>query len=139
MAYFGPRTTSSRSSGGWLRKTEHMGSEMRADQKVQPVLQIVVLLSGVSGAIVRRRWRWLDWLTGPRLVLTASDLGAFEELAGRDGLSLDHPAEFVLRLRRSDALAGRESGAELALAKAQYDLAAVERRAALPMGKGGED
>jgi len=41
------------------------------------VLQIVVLLSGVSGAIVRRRWRWLDWLTGPRLVLTASDLGAF--------------------------------------------------------------
>ncbi len=116
-----------------------MGSEMRADQEVQPVLQIVVLLSGVSGAIVRRRWRWLDWLTGPRLVLTASDLGAFEELAGRDGLSLDHPAEFVLRLRRSDALAGRESGAELALAKAQYDLAAVERRAALPMGKGGED
>ncbi|MBT3325168.1 MAG: hypothetical protein HN396_02830 [Gemmatimonadales bacterium] len=45
----------------------------------------------------------------------------------------------MLRLRRSDALAGRESGAELALAKAQYDLAAVERRAALPMGKGGED
>lgn len=121
-----------------VRKTEHMGSEMRSDQEVEPVREIVVPLSGVAGAIVRRRWRWLDWLSGPRLVLTASDLGAFEELAGRDGLSLDHPAEFVLRLRRSDALAGREFGAELALAKAEYDLGAVERRTALPKSEGGE-
>lgn len=110
-----------------VRKTEHMGSEMRSDQEVEPVREIVVSLSRVAGAIVRRRW-WLDWATGPRLVLTASDLGAFEELAGHDGLSLDHPAEVVLRLRRSDALAGREFGAELALAKAEYDLAAAERR-----------
>ena len=111
---------------------EHMGSKMPADQEVQAVREIVVPLSGVSGAIVRRQWRWLDWPTGPRLVLTASDLGAFEELTGRDGLSLDHPAKVVLRPRRADALVGREFGAELALAKAQYDLAALERRAALP-------
>ena len=116
-----------------------MGSEMPADQEVQAVREIVVPLSGVSGAIVRRRWRWLDWPTGPRLVLTASDLGAFEELAGRDGLSLDHPAKVVLRPRRADALVGREFGAERALAKAQYDLAAVERRASTSKGEGGED
>ena len=99
------------------RKTEHLGAEIRTDQEVEPVREIVVLLRGVAGAVVRRRW-W-DWLLGPRLILTATDLSAFEGLAGKDGLSLDHPAELVLRLRRSDRLAAEEFSAELALAIAE--------------------
>jgi hypothetical protein len=103
------------------RKTEHLGStEMRTDEEVEPVRELVVPLEGVAGAMVRRRW-W-DWLLGPRLVLRAADLSAFEGMAGRAGLSLDHPAELVLRLRRSDRLAAEEFSAELALALAERQL-----------------
>lgn len=103
------------------RKTEHLGSaEMRTDEEVEPVRELVVPLEGVAGATVRRRW-W-DWLRGPRLVLRAADLSAFEGMAGAAGLSLDHPAELVLRLRRSDRLAAEEFSAELALAIAEHRL-----------------
>jgi hypothetical protein len=98
------------------KKTEHLGSEIRTERAVEPVRAIIVPLSGVAGAMVRRRW-W-DRLLGPRLVLTAADLSAFEALAGREGLKLDHPAELVLRLRRTDRLAAEEFCAELALAVA---------------------
>ncbi len=111
------------------RKTEHLGAEIRTDQEVEPVRKIVVPLRGVAGAVVRRRW-W-DWLIGPRLILTAADLSAFEGLAGRGGLSLDHPAELVLRLRRSDRLAAEEFGAELALAIAGHHVSAAEEQPAL--------
>ncbi len=114
------------------REVEHLGAEMRTDSEVEAVREIVVPLEGVAGALVRRRW-W-DWLTGPRLVLTAADLGAFEGLAGHDGLSLMHPAELVLRLRRSDRLAAEEFSAELALAIAEHELPAAEDRPALPPG-----
>ena len=55
----------------------------------------------------------------------------FEGLAGKDGLSLDHPAELVLRLRRSDRLAAEEFGAELALAVAGLAVSAAEAQRAL--------
>jgi len=111
------------------RKTEHLGSEIRTDQEVEPVQETVVPLRGVAGAVVRRRW-W-DWMLGPRLVLTAADLAAFEGLAGQGGLSLDHPAELVLRLRRKDRLAAEEFGAELALAIAALEISAPPERPAL--------
>jgi len=111
------------------RKTEHLGSEIRVDQEVEPVRETVVPLRMVAGAVVRRRW-W-DWLLGPRLVLTAASLSAFEDLAGRDGLSLHHPAELVLRLRRSDRLAAEEFGAELALAIATLGVATAEKEATM--------
>lgn len=41
-------------------------------------------------------------------MLTGADLRAFVEIAGEGGLRLDHPAELVLRVRRSDSLAARE-------------------------------
>ncbi len=116
------------------RKTEHlMGDGMRTDKEVEPVQEIVVPLQGVAGAVVRRRW-W-DWLIGPRLVLTAADLRAFEGVTGGSGLSLDHPAELVLRLRRSDRLAAEEFSAELALAVAERTVRGSEERSGLEAGR----
>ena len=111
------------------RKTEHLGEEIRTDTEVEPVREIVVPLGGVAGAAVRRR-RW-DWLFGPRLILTAADLSAFEDLAGKGGLKLDHPAELVLRLRRADRLAAEEFGAELALAIAEHEVFAAGKHSVL--------
>jgi hypothetical protein len=56
-------------------------------------------------------------------VLTAADLRAFEEVAGAAGLSLDHPADLQLRLRRSDRALGVEFAGELELAIAERELA----------------
>ena len=108
------------------RRTDHLGTEMRTDKEVEPVREIVVPIESVAGSFVRHRW-W-HWLTGPRLVLTASDLRAFEAVAGAEGLKLSHPAELVLRLRRGDRLAGEEFSAELALAVAESALRASDAR-----------
>lgn len=117
------------------KTTDHMGAmEMRTEHQVEPVREIVVPLRGVAGAAVRRRW-W-DRLTGPRLVLTASDLNAFEELAGQEGLKLDHPAELVLRLRRSDRLPAEEFCAELAMALAARQLRDSHDRQVIPESEG---
>jgi hypothetical protein len=95
-------------------KTERIGWSVETDHEVQAVQEIVVPVGRMAGATVRRGW-W-TWPPGLRLILTAADLTALEEFAGRDGLSLTHPAELVLRIRRSDRLAAEESCAELALA-----------------------
>ena len=109
------------------RKTDLLGAaEMRTDEEFEPVKEVVVPLSGVAGALVRRRW-W-EWFSGPRIVLRASDLQAFEAVTGEDGMRLGHPAEIVLKLRRSDILAAEEFAAELELAVAQL---AVGGRSAL--------
>lgn len=108
------------------RETERMGSEYRTDKEVEPVREVVVPLQGVAGAVVRRRW-W-EALTGPRIVLTAADLRAFEAVTGEAGLRLDHPAELTLRLRRRDRLAGEEFCAELALTVAEQAVARLEER-----------
>ncbi|MEJ2204295.1 MAG: hypothetical protein P8170_09310 [Gemmatimonadota bacterium] len=102
------------------RKTEHLGAEIRTDQELDAVREVVLPLSALAGASRRRRF-W-DWLRGPRFVLTAADLGAFEGVAGKDGLSLDHPAELVVRIRRADTLQADEFAAELALALAERRL-----------------
>ncbi len=102
------------------RKTQTLGTEIRTEEKMEPVREIDLPLRAVSGAKVRRPW-WL-FGTGLRLVLTAADLQAFDGLAGEGGLKLGHPAEVVLRLRRRDALAAEEFTAELALALAELSL-----------------
>ena len=99
------------------RKIEHLGKEIRTDEEFEAVRQVVIPLDSIAGASVRRRW-WYLW-SGPRLILTATDLQAFEEVAGEGGLRLAHPAELVLRLRRSDRLVAEEFSAELALAVAE--------------------
>jgi len=108
------------------RKTEHVGWQIRTDKEVEPVREVTVPLSAVGGATVRRRWRWPPVVY---LVLTAADLRAFEEVAGAAGLSLDHPAELALRLRRSDIDLGHEFAGELELALAERALAAAEGKA----------
>jgi hypothetical protein len=105
------------------RSTERVGWQIRTDREVEPVREVVIPLSAIAGATVRWRWRWPP---GPYLVLTAADLRAFEEVAGTAGLSLDHPAELALRLRREDRALGAEFVGELELALAERDLAAAE-------------
>lgn len=112
------------------RQTEHMGAaSYRTEAEVEEVRELILPAAVFSGATVRRRW-W-DFVIGPRLVLRAADLRAFEEVAGEGGLKLAHPAEIVLRLRRADVLAAEEFAAELAMALA---LRAVEEA----RGDGGE-
>jgi hypothetical protein len=102
------------------RKTQTLGSEIRTEEEMEPVREIVLPLRAIAGARVRRPW-WL-FGAGLRLVLTASDLQAFDELAGEGGLKLAHPAEVVLRVRRRDALAAEEFTAEVVLALAELSL-----------------
>lgn len=100
------------------RTTERYGAtEVRSDDEVEPVQEVVVPLEHVAGAVVKQGW-WERW-TGPRLVLTGRDLRAFEGMAGKDGLQLSHPAELTLRLRRGDGLAASEFAGELAMAVAE--------------------
>lgn len=102
------------------RKTQTVGAEIRTDEEMEPVKEVVVPTRAVAGASLRRPW----WSLGLalRLVLTATDLQAFDTLAGEAGLKLDHPAELVLRLRRRDALAAQEFTAEMAMAVAERAL-----------------
>lgn len=116
------------------RRTDHMGStEMRTDEEVEPVQEISVDVSRISGATVQSR---LGRLLAPRLILTASDLTAFEGLAGAEGLRLRHPAELVLSLRRADRLAAEEFSAELALAIAARGLPGGDEHDRLGAGDG---
>lgn len=99
-------------------KTDTMGSvHMSSEEEVEPVREIVIPLDQVAGAVVRRRWWHL--LSGGRLVLTAADLTAFEEIAGAEGLKLGHPAKLELGIRRQDRLAAEEFAADVELALAQ--------------------
>ena len=108
------------------RKTDHIGSEIRTDREYEAVKEVVLPLEIVAGAQVRRSlWRVFG---GPRMVLTAADLQAFEEVAGEGGLRLKHPAELVVRIRRSDRMLAEEFSAELALAVAERALEAYQKR-----------
>jgi len=115
------------------RKIQTLGSGIRTDEEVEPVQEVVIPLWAVAGAGIRRPW-WSFGL-GLRLVLTASDLRAFDVFAGEGGLKLSHPAKLVLRLRRQDALAAEEFTAELALAKAEMSLEAADDRRRLVDGE----
>jgi hypothetical protein len=69
----------------------------------------------------------LPWPPRWQLVLQAADLQAFRALADEAGLPLDHPAELVLDLRRTDRGLARQFAAELELALAEDALQAAER------------
>ncbi|HEX9886059.1 MAG TPA: hypothetical protein VGA70_06205 [Longimicrobiales bacterium] len=115
------------------RRTEYVGSQIRTDEELGQVRQVAIPLAAVAGAHVWNRW----WdLLGPRIVLTAADLRAFEVLTGEGGLRLEHPAEVRLRLRRRDLLLAEEFAAELTLARAQL---AVEKEEERPAVRGGRD
>ena len=116
------------------RSTDRVGMEIRTDREVEPVREVVLPLSAIGGATVQ--WRWWKWPPGPYLVLTAADLRAFEEVAGAAALSLDHPAELALRLRRADRALGTEFAGDLELAVAERALAAAEGKPLLEVADG---
>jgi hypothetical protein len=99
------------------RHTERLGAGYSTDDEMEAVREEEVPLSAVAGAYVRRRW-WEFW-RGPRLVLTAADLQAFDEIVGEEGLRLSHPAEMVVGLRRADDILAEEFTAEVTLAMAE--------------------
>lgn len=116
------------------RQTQHVGTmSVHTDEELEAVRELVIPLSGVAGAELRRRW-WLPW-NAPLLVLRAADLRAFEEIAGENGLRLSHPAELVLGLRRPDTLVAEEFAAELSLAVAERALAEPRPGSSLPGGE----
>jgi hypothetical protein len=99
------------------RSTDYVGMTIRSDKQVEPVREVVIPLSAIAGATVKWNWRWPP---GPRLVLTAADLRAFEEVAGAAGLSLDHRRARAAACRSDRALAVEFAGElELAIAEAR--------------------
>ena len=112
------------------RSTERVGSQIRTDRELEPVREVAVPLAALAAA--RVRWSWRRWPPGRRLVLTAADLQAFEQVAGDGGLRLDHPAELELNMPRKQVAAAREFAAELELALSELALRAAEDDARLP-------
>ncbi|MBT8462371.1 MAG: hypothetical protein KJO44_07570, partial [Gemmatimonadetes bacterium] len=98
-------------------KIEHL---TETDEEHGDVNTHVLPLDSIVGVALRHRW-WELWL-GPRLVLTATDMLAFEHLTGEEGLPLSHPAELAFRLRRRERLAGEEFVAEMILAMAELEV-----------------
>jgi hypothetical protein len=100
------------------RKTEsYTATAMKTDEDMEAVQEVVIPLEAVATAFVRRRW-WEFW-KGPRMVLTAADLQAFDEVVGKSGLRLNHPAEMAVAIRRKDLVLAEEFTAELTLAVAE--------------------
>lgn len=100
-----------------VRTQEFNSASWTSKDEIEPAREVAVPLRDVAGAHVRRK-RWTA-LAGPRLVVTAADLVAFDDIAGRQGLKLAHPAKLVFRIKRADRLLAEEFAAELALALAQ--------------------
>lgn len=119
-------------------QTEKVGDTWETNETIEPVREIVIPLAKVAGVTVPPR-RWWH-IAGPRLVIAASDLLAFEKIAGEQGLKLKHPAKLVLRVKRADRLIAEEFAAELSLAVARLPtdsadnerLASPARRAVSP-------
>lgn len=107
------------------RETDRFGPEIRTDREVEPVRDVRLPLGAIGGVALRRSW-W-PWRRFLRVVLTAADLQAFEEVAGTGGLQLAHPAELVLLVRRIDKPAAAAFIAELDLVLAERALEAAEQ------------
>lgn len=116
------------------RKTDRVGlerhaasgqREIRTDRELEPVREITLPISALADAEVR--WFWLRWPPGRYLVLTGSDLRAFEGLSGADGLQLDHPAELAIRIGRVGHSNALDFASELRLAVADRAIEAAER------------
>ena len=106
----------------WRRevRTESMAGKSglyATEEEIEPVKETIIPLHHVAGAMVARPW-WRI-LTGPRLVIAAANLLAFEKIAGAQGLKLKHPAKLELRIKRADCLIAEEFAAEMALTVAR--------------------
>jgi hypothetical protein len=109
------------------REISRVGREIRTDREVTTVREVTLPLSALAGASVRRVWQ--RWWFGEVFVLTAADLKAFDALTEEGdlpGLMLEHPAEIVLEVRRTDRDQLREFVSKLRLAISENRLAAFE-------------
>jgi hypothetical protein len=109
------------------REISRVGHEIRTDRELGTVREVALPLSALAGASVRRVWR--GWWFAEALVLTAADLKAFDALTGEGempGLVLEHPAEIVLDVRRTDRILVREFVSKLRLAISEHLLASIE-------------
>ncbi len=109
-------------AGGLGRKTEKLGAGITTNEEFEEVREVRLPLAAIAGAHVRKRW-WEFW-RGPRLILNANDLEAFDVITGQHGLRLAHPAQLILGLRFRDRLPGEEFAAELEMAVAKHVLEA---------------
>lgn len=107
------------------RKIDRVGPEIRSDREADPVREVVVPISGLASARMRSPW-WQLFGKNRYLVLSASDLRTFEPLAGPSGLTLSHPGELTVGIRRGDRRAAREFASELDLALAEQALRRAE-------------
>jgi hypothetical protein len=105
------------------RAIDRVGVEIRTDRELEAVRELSLPLAALAGAEVR--WSW-GWPPGRLLVLTAADLLAFDELAGKEGLQLKHPAQFEIRIGREARFAALEFASELELALADRALRLAE-------------
>lgn len=112
------------------RKTDHLGGEIRSDEELEAVREARIPLRSLSGAVVKNPW-W-PWPSALRFEITASDLVAFQEVAGQAGLRMAHPAQLALGVARRDRLAAQEFAADLTLMVAERALAAFSDRRSLP-------
>jgi hypothetical protein len=112
------------------RSTDHYGAETRTDREVERVREVAVPLEALTRASIRRPW-WSMW-GGDRLVMTAATLEAFMAISGPEGLSLQHPAQLVLRIARHDRAAALNFAADL-------ELAMSERAMRLASGDDGDE
>jgi hypothetical protein len=96
------------------RETRHVGEVIRTDHEYEPVRELRIPWSGLAGAAVRQR-KWLWFKREVELVLTASDLRAFEKVTGEAGLKLRHPAALTLSIPPSHELEALEFAADLNL------------------------
>ncbi|MEZ4703048.1 MAG: hypothetical protein R2834_22140 [Rhodothermales bacterium] len=112
------------------REVSYVGREIRTDRELEPLREVEVPLTGLATA--RRKRIWRKGLPATAILLTAADLRAFEPLTdeqGVPGLVLEHPAEIVLQVRRSDRKLLKIFISELNLAISEQALLALEREA----------
>ncbi len=107
----------------WRREqqTNRYGEEIRSDRAIDAVRTTAVPLTALTSARLDERW----WRRQSSLVITASDLAAFDGVAGADGLQLDHPGELRVPVARAAREQARSFVNEL-----EYALAEVAMRRA---------
>lgn len=104
------------------RTTSRVGKTIDSKSSIDPVAEFSLPLSSLASATVKASW----WRRHVRLSLIASDLRAFESIAGQGGLKLEHPAELVVNVRRGDLAAAQDFAGELELAIAEQAIARLE-------------
>ena len=107
------------------RERQRVGRDGAGQREQEPIREVAIPLEALADARVARGGRWWSKKT-ISLVLTASDLRAFEPLAGTSGPTPEHPGELVLPIRAEDEQAVRAFTTELEMALADRTLRALD-------------